>query len=337
MAETLVSDVIVPSVFLPYVVERTAELSQFFTSGVIEQSPEFGQLAAGAGQTVNMPFWKDLAGDDQVLSDTGALTTKKITTSGDAAVIHNRGDAWATNDLAGLLAGSDPMAAIGDLVADYWARKTQKMLLSTLKGVFTAASMATNSHDIYDADGVGIAAANALNSLTFLDARQKLGDAGGKLVAIAMHSMVRTSLVKLDLIETIPGSEGEPDLDRFMGMEVIVDDGMTVEVVGGANVYSTYLFGKGALAMGVADIGNGNPIEGGTGTWELEFARNALAGQNIMINRRRFIMHPRGVKWLGASMAGLSPTNVELETGTNFLKVFETKNVRIVRIRHNVL
>lgn len=336
MAETLVSDVIVPEVFVPYVIERTAELSRIFQSGIVNQDPEFAMRAAAGGQTVNMPFWQDLSGDDQVLSDSGALTTKKIAASADIAAIHNRGDAWQTNDLAGLLAGDDPMAAIGDLVAAYWARKSQGHLVNTLSGIFGAATMANLELDICVDPGPGTPdATNTLNGDTFIDAKQLLGDAKDKLVAIVMHSAVEADLLKQDLIDYIPQSEGKEMLKTFQGLEVIVDDGVPTETVDSKTVYHTFVFGRGAVAMGVARV-NEAPIEGGHGTWEVEFARNALAGQNILINRRRFILHPRGIKWTSASVAGLSPTNAEMATATNWVRVYEEKNIRIVKIRHNI-
>lgn len=337
MAETLVSDVIVPEIFVPYVIERTAELSRIFTSGIVDQSPEFAVRAGGGGQIVNMPFWQDLSGDDQVLSDSGALTTKKIAAAQDAAAIHNRGDAWQTNDLAGLLAGSDPMAAIGDLVAAYWARKSQGTLINTLTGIFAAASMSGLKLDIHVNPGPGTPdATNCLNGTTFIDAKQLLGDAKDKLVAVVMHSVVGSELAKQDLIDFIPDSQGQTMIKTFMGAEVIEDDGCPTETVDSKTVYHTYLFGRGAVAMGVARVSEA-PIEGGHGSWEVEFARNALAGQNIMINRRRFILHPRGVKFTNASVAGLSPTNAELATASNWIRAYEVKNIRIVRIRHNIL
>jgi hypothetical protein len=55
-----------------------------------------------------------------------------------------------------------------------------------------------------------------------------------------------------------------------------------------------------------------------------------LDSDTVLINRRRYILHPRGVKFTSASVAGDSPTNAELETGSNWTRVFENKNVRIV-------
>lgn len=333
MAYTQVADVIVPEVFLPYTIQRTAELSELVTAGIINADGEFATLASNGGQTANMPFWTDLAGDDQVLSDSADLTTKKIGTSRDVSIINLRGDAWKTNDLAKLLSGDDPMMAIGDLVAAYWARKTQTTTLSVLDGVFSIASMAGSILALHATSGTP-GATNYLTGKTFLQALQKMGDSKDKLTAVIMHSATETALATQDLIDFIPDSDGKPTIKVFMGKRVIVDDGMPVEVINGANVYTTYMFGMGALAMGVST--NDEPAEGGHGTWQLEFAREALGGNSIMINRRRFILHPRGVKWLGASMAGLAPTNAELATAANWLRVYEQKNVRMVAVTHNI-
>ena len=60
MAKTAVADIIIPTEFERYTIERTAELSAFGQCGIVEHAPEFDDLAAGGGKTVEMPFWKDL-------------------------------------------------------------------------------------------------------------------------------------------------------------------------------------------------------------------------------------------------------------------------------------
>jgi len=339
-AETLPTDVIVPENFTPYAIERTATLSEFWQSGVVAMEPQFAALATGAGKTVQMPFWQDLAGNSQPLSSTGALTTKKIVASKDAALIHERGDAWSDNDLAGIYAGSDPAEAAIELFGDYWMRDMQTMLLACVKGIFGAASMSGNKLDIHLTSGSTFTDANFLNGTTFIDAQAKMGDAANKLVAIAMHSSVYFNLRKNDLIDFIPESQGDGVIKTFQGLRVIVDDGMTVEVESGttspSNVYSSVLFGAGAFAYGVGR--KDNPIRGRPGsTWETEFDRVSLAGQNIFINRRRFVLHPRGVKWTDTVRAGDNASNTELATSSNWLRVFEAKNVRMVLVKHNIL
>ena len=54
-------------------------------------------------------------------------------------------------------------------------------------------------------------------------------------------------------------------------------------------------------------------------------ARVPLDSDTVLINRRRYILHPRGVKFTSASVAGDSPTNAELETAANWVRVWESK------------
>lgn len=338
MATTLISDIIIPELWAPYVIQRTAEKSRFIQSGIIQADPQFDALvgAASGGSTVNMPFWNDLAGDSQVLDDSTPLITKKMTSSQDLAAIQNRGDAWKHNDLAGLLAGSDPAKAAADLVADYWNRDRQKLLIASLKGVFAAASMATNLHQIYVNAGVP-GEANVINGRTFLDAQQVMGDSKETLAAIAMHSQTETALAKQNLIAYQMDSEGQPTIKTFMGRPVIVDDGLPVRAVGDANVFTTYLFGRGAFGLGTDNVSLNQQAEGGFGTKAVEFFREALAGNSGLINRQRFILHPRGVKWTSTVQAKITgPTNAELANGSNWTRVFESKNVRIVAFEHNI-
>ena len=126
--------------FEQYAIERTAELSAFGQCGIVEHAPEFDALAAGGGRTVEMPFWKDLTATRQLLSDSASLTVNKITADKDIARIHNDAQAWCVNHLAKVISGDDPMQAIVDLVADYWARTDEGLIVSCLKGMFAAAT-----------------------------------------------------------------------------------------------------------------------------------------------------------------------------------------------------
>ena len=98
--KTKILDVIVPEVFNPCVVQRIMELFALYNSGIIENNEELDKLALAGGKTINMPYWNDLTGDDEVLSDSAALTPAKITSGQDVAVLFMRGKAWSANDLA---------------------------------------------------------------------------------------------------------------------------------------------------------------------------------------------------------------------------------------------
>lgn len=318
-AQTRIADVIVPEVFNPYVIQRTAELSALSQAGIISNNPELDALAAAGGKLINMPFWDDLSGEDEVLSDADdwALTPAKIVAGQDVAALFMRGKAWAVNDLAKALSGDDPMAAVGSLVADYWARRRQALLFAMLKGVFASASMAGNLHDISESAGD----AALISGETFVDATQKMGDAKEKLTAVGMHSAVVAYLTKRDLIQTLPDSEGKPTIKVFLNKRVIEDDGCPNE----AGVYTTYLFGQGAIGLG-----------NGAAPVPTETDRDKLAGTDILINRQHFVLHPRGVKFTNASVAGASPSNTEAALAANWSRVYENKNIRIVCFKHKI-
>jgi len=330
VTKTVISDVIVPEVFNPYVIERTAELSAFYQSGIIARTPELDRLASSGGKLLNMPFWEDLTGDDEVLSDSTALTVGKITAAQDVAALLTRGRAWSVNDLAKALSGDDPMAAIGDLVASYWARRFQTILIKTLDGIFgnDATEMNTNQHDI--SSNPAAKDDDVISAKTAVDAIYKLGDNADKLTGFAMHSATVAKLTKDDLIETIPPSEGKPAVRMFLGKPVVVDDSLPVNTDTG--VYTTYIFGAGAFGWGEG----GAPVP-------VETARDALAGDDILIHRRHFILHPRGVafqnKQLGADGGGTNatPSNDNLADYRNWLRVYESKNVRIVQFKHKLV
>jgi len=311
MPKTTVADVIVPEVFNPYVVEKTTELSALYQSGIVASSDELDSLALSGGRLINMPYWNDLDGDDEVLSDINALDVERITSGQDIAVLLMRGKAWSVNDLAKALSGDDPMQVIGQLVAGYWARRMQAAILSILEGVFAAPSMAPN---VYDTDV-------RIDSDNMILASQCLGDAKSKLTGYLMHSAVEADLARQDLIDFTKDSTGSIEIPTYFGKPVIVDDGCPV-----ANgVYTTYIFGQGAIGYGE-----------GAAPVPTETTRDALSGDDILINRRHFILHPRGVRWLDQVVADQSPNNAELANPANWLRVYEPKNVRMVKYTHRI-
>jgi hypothetical protein len=345
MSKVVVTDIIIPEVFEDYVIERTAVLTRFGDeSGIIETDEEFDAIAQGGGQTEKMPFWKDLPTGRQLLSDSADLTVNKITTGQDICRIQNDANAWSANILTKWLSGSDPMGAIGDLVAKYWAREDELILLNSIKGVAASTSAGNTSPNVSFAAGnvlsiksesvAGQSSASRLNGSTFVDALLKLGDRSNQLMAIAMHSATEGALRKADLIDFVPDSEGKSQIAVFQGRRVLVDDQMTTrDGTTDGTVYASVLFGPGAFGKGTARLNT--PLDGGFGTEAVEFSRVSLASDSVLINRRRFILHPRGVKFNSASVAGDSPTNAELALLANWTIVYENKNVRMVVIYHN--
>ena len=134
----------------------------------------------------------------------------------------------------------------------------------------------------------------------------------------------------------VPDSQGQAQIRTFQGRRVIVDDSLPTRAgTTDGVVYTTYLFGPGAFGKGAAALDSA-PLQGGFGTEGVELARLPLDSDSLLINRRRYILHPRGVKFTSASVAGANPTNVELETAANWVRVWENKNVPVVAVTHNL-
>ncbi|CUU45553.1 major capsid protein [Clostridium beijerinckii] len=316
MAATKISDIIVPEVFDPYVVEETVRLDTFVQSDVIQNDPELDELASSGGILLNMPFWNDLDGDSEELSDNKSLTVNAITSGQDAARLQMRGKAWGVNDLAKALSGDDPMKVVASKVAKYWIGERGKILFKSLAGIESALA-STNVYDISAKSGVD----GIIGLKPILDAKQLLGDNASKLCCVGMHSATYTQLQKNNEIDYIVDSETLVKIPTYLDYRVVVDDSCPVT----SGVYTTYLFGKGAFGLG-----------NGAAPVPSETDRDTLAGEDILINRQHFLLHPRGIKWKEASVAGKTPTFAEIATGSNWEKVYDTKNIRIVILKHKI-
>jgi hypothetical protein len=331
---TLRSDVIIPEIFTPYVIEQTTLRDAFLASGVVQPMAELN--ATEGGDYISIPFWKaNLSGDFEVLSDSTSLTPGKITADKQVGVILHRGRAFESRDLAALAAGADPMAAIGAKVADYVANQRQKDLLSCLSGIFgTLGTNVSASFVDLTIDGLSGDTPTVLSPRHVAEARSILGDQGDKLAAVCMHSKVYYDLVERRAIDYVSTADargttttqsggsivaaygGEVTVPTYMGLRVIVSDDVQTEGSGGSSEYATYFFTQGAIASG-EQMG-----------MEIETDRDILAKSDAMSMDLHYCYHPIGAKW---AVSTPNPTRAQLETITNWTKVFETKNIGIVR------
>lgn len=326
MAKVKIEDVVVVAdTMTPYMVQRSTENSRLYSSGIVSNDPTLDAVAEGTALTVRMPFWNDLGGESEGLSDTTALTPDKIGADEDAAVKHYRGKAWAANELVKYFAGADPVKAIYDLVADFWVRDMQKVILvPTLNGLFGTGGALADDHQLDISVTTGTPTdANRINSDAIIDAAGLLGDRWNLIVAMAMPSIVMRKLQKLGLIDFVSLTDQNIQVPYFLGREVIVDDGIAaISGTGALARYPIYMFGAGAIGLGNATI----PADEA-----FETDRDSLAGDDILISRRHFIMHPRGVAFTG-TYSGQTPSKADLATPGNWTQKWSNKNIRIIRL-----
>lgn len=318
MTETRLADLIIPDVWHPYMLIETVRLDAFLQSGITVDLSAVNEVIESFGTTINMPFFDDLSGDADVSDDTQDLGVAGIGAQQDVAAKLMRDKAFGATQLSGELTGADPMAAIATRVGKFWVGQRQKALLSHLKGIFAAASMTGNVLDISALAG----GAENFDASSFIDATHKLGDHAGSLTGVAVHSDTEKAMKKADLIDYIKPSEGEDAIPYYQGKRVIVDDGMPVST----GTYTTYLFGPGAVAYATKPRPNAvepwrDPLKNG--------------GRDVLITREQWVNHIRGVKWVGTPVKS-TPDNTELETGTNWTRVYDPKLIRVVKFVHKV-
>ena len=345
MALTQLGDVIDPRVFQPYMTERTAEVSELFRSGAIQQTDEFDERASEKGSLVELPFFSDLGRGSldsgfhsDPHTDSDNLTSEKRTAQQMTALKNRRWNGWSTADLVQTVIDEDPLSDVGNLVAEYWAHEIQLTALMSLNGLFKASGplgsnnadhiVSIGAEDGSTDDEVTVDGENG-DGKPLIQAMNRLGDNWDNIVAIGMHSKPFMDLQLANLIDFEPLSEQDLEIPRFMGRQVVVDDSLPfTEGTDSENPhdrYTTYLFGEGALAYG-----EGSP------QFPAETDRQAQenGGEETFISRRHYVVHPNGLSYED-TIGSTTPTQDELETAGDWSLKYEAKNVHISAVEHN--
>lgn len=320
---TKVSDIIIPEKFNRYFREQSTRVNAFFASGIVQPVPQVSVGDTG-GSHVEMPFWGALGERAQLLDDNTNLEIKKVVTKQDTAVLHARALVYGASDLSAALAGDDAIGVIQDGVSENWSHEFNMVLISTLKGAMGALALESPDVNFLDISGLS-GLANQIDGASFVDASQLLGDHKDRIVGILMHSAVEAHLAKNDLIQFIRDSQGQIVMRTFMDKRVVVDDANTPTT----GVYTTYLFGPGAIGFA-----EGSPKV------PSELDRNPLigGGQEYLVTRRHFVLHPRGIRWTPGSGVPVkqTPSDAEIANAANWTRVYEPKNIRIVAFKHRI-
>ena len=335
MATVQLSDVIVPEVYATYTAVDNPEKTAFFESGVAVRNPMLDTKANEGGDRLNVPFWNDLDPDQEpnLSSDNPAAsaTPQKVTAGKQIAQMAYLNQPYSSTDLAGEIAGSNPMQRVRNRFGRYWMRQWQRRALAPLEGIL-ADNVANDSGDMVEdisiADGNNAAASNLFSRGAFTNAAFTLGDQFESTSAIAVHSVVYKRMVDNDDIEFIPDSNGRLTIPTFMGRRVIVDDGMPVEAGGTSGfVYTSMLFGEGAIGYG-----EGSPLN------PVETDREPLQGNgggvDILIERKSWLIHPFGFA-VNATPAADSFSLTELRTAATWDRVVPRKTVPLAFLKTN--
>ncbi len=336
MASVLLSDVIIPAVYMSYSAVDSPELTAFYESGAAVRNAVLDNAFTAGGTIAHLPFWKDLDATTEPNYSTDAPTDvavpNKVVAGEMITRVANMNQGYSAADLVAELAGSDPMQRIRNRFGTYWTRQWQRRIIAVIRGVL-AENIANDASDMVNSIAlettVGVTSANLFSRAAFTGAVFTLGDHFSNIVAIAMHSVVFKRAVDNDDITFERPSTVDPNLPisaggnvpYFLGKRVIIDDGMPV-IAGTTSgfKYVSALFGEGVIGYGEnlpkvpaevyrrPDQGNGGGVEQ---LWE----------------RKSYIIHPFGYKFLSAAVAGQSPTLAEMANAANWQRQIERKNV----------
>lgn len=332
MAETKITNVVVPEVYNDYAMERSIYHSALYKSGIVVRDPQIDQSLDGGAKQFTTPFWKDLIDPnnlDEVPDEDNSVDTDNIEASEFVVRRQMRVKKWGANDMAAVLAGEDPIDAIQNMVENFWYKVMQNVLFASVRGV-----IADNANDNNDMILNLTAQAGddaKISSTSIIQAIFLMGDKFQEITAMSMHSVPYSRLVQNNLIDFTPDSEQNVGFGTYLGKTVILDDDQTstLEVVGGVPntpVYWTTLYKRGAFGYG----------ESAARYIMTEIDRDADKGGGIdfLHSRRVFALHPAGFDWQENTVAKKFPSNTELATAANWDRAFSSvKNVGFVVLK----
>jgi hypothetical protein len=229
-------------------------------------------------------------------------------------------------NLVDALIGTDPMAAIIELVSDYWAMQWQKTTIAAMRGVF-ADNDAAPDVDEHQQGDLTYVADTPFSGENFIEAQQTIGDNASDLSVIFMHSRVLSTARKNNLIDYLPQSINPAAgmIPTFFGLPIIVDDSMPND----GYAYDTWIFGPGAIMYGI-----GQPKV----PTEVDRVPSAGkgGGQEILYNRIEQVIHPVGHKYVGIPPNGgpdNSNTVNNLAHAASWQRAFpQRKQIKIARL-----
>lgn len=339
MAITKLTDIVTPKVFAAVAEAKLLENSKIRQAGIAVTDARF-ELSKGFETTI--PFWRHPAGGEaqsQGGDETVNGTASKVTQGSMTARVLSRANAFSAMNIASYATGAEAI----DFAAGEFGRlrvsDEESTMLAVLKGIElanvanrVAAGATGKASDMIVDKSITtgtVGAANKMSKDVFLAGRSSLGDRGGDLNAVIMHSDLVNSLRAQEPNAFIPTSLTNITLDRYLGYLIIETDNAPVDRTDATRpIYTSYMVGQAlfAYANGVQD----HPLED---------VRNAAGGSwsgvDTVVNRFRYMLHAYGYQALGVPANGVSLTNAELAVGENWTRCVDRKAVPLTILKTN--
>lgn len=331
---TRLTDIVPVKTFARIVESKITENSKFRQSGIIVSDPRITTKAQTAGFEGTLPFWKPIAGGEAAtMNDDPAVkgVPSKVEQGSMTARMIQRALSFAAMDIADYASDSDAIEYAAGEFARLWTADEEYAVLAVLKGIL-ADNAANDSGDMIKNVALTtgtIADTNKFGGQLLIEGRKQLGDVGGDLKFIFAHSDVVNNLRSKEPNAFVPASQTNIGLETYMGYGVIETDNSGVAGTTNFPVYTTYVTGTGLLGYGAGSFGNESLVQ-----VRDEFAGN-FSGQETVISRRRYILHPFGFTNKVAPTNGVSQANAELSDAATWDRVIARKSIPLVAIKTN--
>lgn len=309
--------------------------SKFYGSGIVSYDKEFEELVNKNDVSGNMPYWEELE-EPNFKTMTGNSAEKPeysgVDSDQDRFVKTGESGGWAFMKLASVLSGEDAEKHIMSQRSKVALKRKEQILLDRLATIFDDAILGSDmTHSVAVDDGAEITAATQLTGDSVVDGViDRFGDRFDDVSVMAVHSKQYRSLIKERLIEYQEIAGKSLVMPTYLGHRLVVTDKLPKAPVGTGQgfKYTSYVFKPGAIAYAEGTIDEPN----------IEWLRDPEAGvgsvQYKVLLRTVYLMHVRGIRWIGTP-AGAYPTLAELNTPSNWERVYDPKDIGVMRLITN--
>lgn len=330
MATTRLTDIVAVSTFEKIVEGKLTENSKFRQSNVITSDARITKLVSTAGFETTMPFWKRPVGGEATSQNddpTNKAVPKKVEQGKMIARILARSNSFSAMDIADISSDADAIAFAASEFARLRLADEESALLAMLEGII-AAGGADFVHNASITTGT-IVADNKFGIPNMLNGRRKLGDLGGTLSAVVMHSDVVNNLRAAEPNAFVPASQTKLGLETYAGAYVLETDNIGKGGAGNYPIYNNYFVGEGLFAYA------GASVEKALVQFRDELAGGG-SGEETILNRFRYALHPYGFTNGEAPANGVSQTNNELKDADTWTMVAQSRrSIPLVAIKTN--
>lgn len=317
-------------VFTGYMQERDTVNPLLIETGVLAPNALIANAIANEGNVFTIPMYQPLEGDAKNYDGLTNNTPEEVSAKKQTGMSFRRMNAWKSKDFTKEISGANPMGDIASKVAKYIQKNNQKELLAILNAVLGVAGM--EEHNLNKASEGEVTEANYLAPEDIITlASNSLGADMSAYKLIAMHSLVYANLMKKNLVEftkqvSANAMQENPYKGEVLGLPIVIDDTLTVEVVGGVKKYHTYLLGEGVIQTAPVRIDRPNSVD---------YDAETAGGIEKLYTKWGRAMHPNGFTFNVSNIASESPTREELGNSANYTLVMNAKNVAIAKIVSN--